>query len=61
MMICCNTGVTIHLSFYTGKFLCFVELSTQPTTVCFGSGQTSEDAKASAALNALEHLKIMTK
>jgi len=61
MMMCCNTGVTIALSFYTGKFVCLVELSVQPTAVCYGSGQTKEEAKASAALNALEYLHIMTK
>jgi dsRNA-specific ribonuclease len=59
--MCCNTGVTIDLSFYTGEFLCLVELSTQPTAVSHGSGLTSEEAKASAALNALENLQVMTK
>ena len=41
--------------------MCFVELNTQPPTVCYGSGQTTEEAHASAAKNALEHLQIMTK
>lgn len=61
MMMCCNTGVTIALSFYTGKFQCLVELSVQPPAVCYGSGQTEEAAKANAALNAVEYLQIMTK
>lgn len=38
-----------------------MQLSTLPVAVCYGSGVTSKDAQASAAQNALEYLKIMTK
>jgi hypothetical protein len=61
MMMCCNTGVTIALSFYTGKFLCTVDLSTEPTLSCFGRGITKEQARARAAMNAVEGLQILTK
>lgn len=44
-----------------GKFQCLVQLSTLPVAVCYGCGATSKDAQASAAQNALEYLKIMTK
>lgn len=48
--------------FYSkGKFQCLVQLSTLPVAVCYGCGVTSKDAQASAAQNALEYLKIMTK
>ena len=45
----------------TGKDQCLVQLSTLPVAVCYGSGSTSKEAQASAAQNALEYLKIMTK
>jgi RISC-loading complex subunit TARBP2 len=38
-----------------------VQLSTLPVAVCYGSGSSSKEAQASAAQNALEYLKIMTK
>jgi RISC-loading complex subunit TARBP2 len=38
-----------------------VQLSTLPVAVCYGSGNSSKEAQASAAQNALEYLKIMTK
>jgi len=59
--MCCNTGVTIEPSFYTGKSQCLVQLSTLPVAVCKGSGTSLEEAQASAAQNALECLKIVTK
>ncbi|KOC60179.1 Interferon-inducible double stranded RNA-dependent protein kinase activator A [Habropoda laboriosa] len=43
------------------KCQCLVQLSTLPVAVCYGCGVTSKDAQASAAQNALEYLKIMTK
>ncbi|KAM4700020.1 RISC-loading complex subunit TARBP2 isoform 2-T2 [Discoglossus pictus] len=42
-----------------GLYQCLVELSTQPTTVCHGSATTREAARANAAHNALQYLKIM--
>lgn len=49
------------LKIVTGKCQCLVQLSTLPVAVCYGCGITSKDAQASAAQNALEYLKIMTK
>lgn len=46
---------------FVGKCQCLVQLSTLPVAVCYGTGVTSKDAQASAAQNALEYLKIMTK
>ncbi|KAM5182569.1 RISC-loading complex subunit TARBP2 isoform 2-T2 [Mantella aurantiaca] len=43
----------------SGLYQCLVELSTQPTTVCHGSATTREAARANAAHNALQYLKIM--
>ncbi|XP_075707979.1 RISC-loading complex subunit TARBP2 isoform X2 [Rhinoderma darwinii] len=43
----------------SGLYQCLVELSTQPTTVCHGSAVTIEAARANAAHNALQYLKIM--
>ncbi|XP_044143440.1 RISC-loading complex subunit TARBP2 isoform X1 [Bufo gargarizans] len=43
----------------SGLYQCLVELSTQPTTVCHGSAATREAARANAAHNALQYLKIM--
>lgn len=42
-----------------GKFQCLVQLSTQPVAVCFGEGSSLEEAQESAAVNALEYLKLM--
>ena len=44
-----------------GKYQCLVQLSTLPVAVCYGTGNDRKDAQASAAHNALEYLKIMTK
>lgn len=46
-----------HLNF----FQCFVELSVVPVAVCHGLGETEADAKADAAFNALEYLKLRIK
>ncbi|XP_075447904.1 RISC-loading complex subunit TARBP2 isoform X2 [Ascaphus truei] len=43
----------------SGRYQCLVELSTQPTTVCHGSSTTRDAARANAAHNALQYLKIM--
>ncbi|XP_066470482.1 RISC-loading complex subunit TARBP2 isoform X2 [Tiliqua scincoides] len=43
----------------SGLYQCLVELSTQPTTVCHGSGASRHSARAVAARNALQYLKIM--
>ncbi|KAK0174999.1 hypothetical protein PV327_008784 [Microctonus hyperodae] len=55
------TYVDIEEKSSSGKCQCLVQLSTLPVAVCYGSGITSKDAQASAAQNALEYLKIMTK
>ncbi|XP_030054212.1 RISC-loading complex subunit tarbp2-like isoform X1 [Microcaecilia unicolor] len=43
----------------SGLYQCLVELSTQPTTVCHGFATTRDAARAKAAHNALQYLKIM--
>lgn len=55
------TYVDIEEKSHVGRCQCLVQLSTLPVAVCHGSGNTSKDAQASAAQNALEYLKIMTK
>lgn len=55
------TYVDIEEITYSGRQQCLVQLSTLPVAVCHGSGNTSHEAQASAARNALEYLKIMTK
>ncbi|XP_069509385.1 RISC-loading complex subunit TARBP2 isoform X2 [Ambystoma mexicanum] len=43
----------------SGLYQCLVELSTQPTTVCHGSAASRDAARANAAHNALQYLKLM--
>ncbi|XP_025029166.1 RISC-loading complex subunit TARBP2 isoform X4 [Python bivittatus] len=43
----------------SGLYQCLVELSTQPATVCHGSAASRHAARADAARNALQYLKIM--
>ncbi|XP_043976824.1 RISC-loading complex subunit tarbp2 isoform X2 [Gambusia affinis] len=43
----------------SGLCQCLVELSTQPITVCHGFAQNVDAARANAAHNALQYLKIM--
>ncbi|KPP75869.1 RISC-loading complex subunit TARBP2-like [Scleropages formosus] len=43
----------------SGWYQCLVELSTQPVTVCHGFAHSLDAARASAAHNALQYLKIM--
>uniref|UniRef100_A0A8C6XGT2 RISC-loading complex subunit TARBP2 n=1 Tax=Naja naja TaxID=35670 RepID=A0A8C6XGT2_NAJNA len=43
----------------SGLYQCLVELSTQPATVCHGSASSRSAARADAARNALQYLKIM--
>ncbi|XP_048522470.1 interferon-inducible double-stranded RNA-dependent protein kinase activator A homolog isoform X4 [Dendroctonus ponderosae] len=54
------TYVNIEEKSITGKWQCLVQLSTLPVAVCYGSGQTSKEAHADAAHNALQYLKIIT-
>jgi len=44
-----------------GLYQCMVQLSTVPVAVCFGQGEDVETAKQSAAKDALDYLKLMTK
>lgn len=55
------TYVDIDEKTYSGQSQCLVQLSTLPVAVCQGCGKNSKEAQASAARNALEYLKIMTK
>lgn len=55
------TYVDIDEKTYSGLSQCLVQLSTLPVAVCQGCGHDSKEAQASAARNALEYLKIMTK
>ncbi|XP_027561226.1 RISC-loading complex subunit TARBP2 isoform X1 [Chiroxiphia lanceolata] len=43
----------------SGLHQCLVELSTQPTTVCHGAAPSRDGARAQAARNALQYLRIM--
>uniref|UniRef100_H2LKL3 RISC-loading complex subunit TARBP2 n=1 Tax=Oryzias latipes TaxID=8090 RepID=H2LKL3_ORYLA len=43
----------------SGLCQCLVELSTQPITVCHGFATNTDAARANAAHNALQYLKIM--
>lgn len=43
----------------SGLRQCLVELSTQPITVCHGFAPNVDGARANAAHNALQYLKIM--
>ncbi|XP_027002053.1 RISC-loading complex subunit tarbp2 isoform X1 [Tachysurus fulvidraco] len=43
----------------SGLYQCLVELSTQPIAVCHGFAPSQDAARASAAHNALQYLKIM--
>ena len=55
------TYVDIDEKTIYGHYQCLVQLSTLPVAVCQGCGKNSKDAQTSAARNALEYLKIMTK
>ncbi|XP_053696453.1 interferon-inducible double-stranded RNA-dependent protein kinase activator A homolog [Sabethes cyaneus] len=55
------TYVHIDEKAISGRFQCFVQLTTTPFTVCQGSGTSAKNAQAAAARNSLEYLKIMTK
>lgn len=56
-----TTYVDIDEKSVTGKHQCLLQISTVPVAVCFGTGATQKDAQTSAALNALEYLKITTR
>ncbi|XP_042582357.1 RISC-loading complex subunit tarbp2 isoform X3 [Cyprinus carpio] len=49
----------IEVRSLSGLYQCLVELSTQPITVCHGFASSLDAARASAAHNALQYLKIM--
>ncbi|XP_074026511.1 protein Loquacious isoform X3 [Leptinotarsa decemlineata] len=55
------TYVDIEEKSSGGRCQCLVQLSSLPVAVCYGVGKTPKEAKGSAAHNALEYLKIMTK
>lgn len=55
------TYVDIEELSVSGQHQCLVQLSTMPVAVCYGTGGSMKEAQASAAHNALEYLKIMTK
>ncbi|KAL0268045.1 UNVERIFIED_CONTAM: hypothetical protein PYX00_010128 [Menopon gallinae] len=55
------TYVDIEEKSLNGMCQCLVQLSTFPVAVCHGSAETSKEAQAAAAQNALEYLRIMTK
>jgi len=44
-----------------GLYQCMVQMSTLPVSVCYGQGEDAEAAKQSAARDALDYLKLMTK
>jgi len=45
----------------SGDYQCLVQLNAMPVGVCYGRGASADEAKESAAYNALEYLKLMTK
>ncbi|XP_049778534.1 RISC-loading complex subunit tarbp2 isoform X1 [Schistocerca cancellata] len=55
------TYVDIEEKSVTGKTQCLIQLSTVPVAVCYGSGNDTKEAQSSAAKNALEYLKILSK
>lgn len=55
------TYVDIEEKTHSGIRQCLVQISTLPVAVCQGSGEDIKEAQSSAARNALEYLKIMTK
>ena len=44
-----------------GLYQCMVQMSTVPVSVCYGQGDSPETAKQSAARDALDYLKLLTK
>jgi len=56
-----TTYVEIDEKSLTGEYQCLLQLSTVPVAVCYGTGASQEESQTSAAHNALEYLKIMTK
>jgi len=43
----------------SGKYQCFVQLSTSPTATCIGSGSSRDAARESCAMDALQYLQCM--
>ncbi|XP_076326669.1 protein Loquacious-like isoform X1 [Tachypleus tridentatus] len=46
---------------FDGNYQCLVHLGSLPAAVCFGVGNSSDEAKENAARNALQYLRIMTR
>jgi len=46
---------------FDGLYQCLVQLSSMPVAVCYSVGRTRDDAHSTAAHNALQYLKIMTR
>lgn len=40
-------------------FQCLIHMSTSPESVCFAVGATEDEAKMTAATNAIKYLKVM--
>jgi RISC-loading complex subunit TARBP2 len=55
------TYVDIQELSHSGQRQCLVQLSTMPVAVCHGLGTSTDDARAMAAHNSLQYLRIMTK
>jgi len=56
-----TTYVDIEETNIAGEYQCLLQLSTLPVAVCHGTGNSVEEAQSSAALNALEYLRIVSK
>ena len=56
-----STYVEIEEKSTSGQFHALLQLSTVPVAVCFGTGNTQEDAKSAAAHSACEYIKLMMK
>ena len=55
------TYVDVEEKSKDNKFHCFVQLSTTPVAVCYGIGETVEEARVACAKHALSYLRVMTK
>lgn len=59
VLCCANLFLFSEERSLSGLCQCLVELSTQPITVCHGFAPSTDAARANAAHNALQYLKIM--
>ena len=60
-----NTGFSVEYydlsqKGYSGNYLCFVRLNTNPPTVCSGMGCNKAIAHEKAAQNALQYLNTVS-